>query len=89
MERAVLVCDSTLVLPVHLPQTLHWEGVVLQDKQQDSLEDLVQTYEKNIIVNALMLSKGNQLNAAQLLKTTQRIIGYKIKNYGIDPTLFK
>lgn len=89
MERAVLVCDGGVLLPIHLPKSFQNEAYVLSEESENSLEEQVKLFEKNIIVNALMVCKGSQLNTAKLLKTTQRVIGYKIKNYGIDPSLFK
>ena len=39
---------------------------------------------RDIIVDALKSARGNMASAARALGTTQRIIGYKIKCFGID-----
>jgi Nif-specific regulatory protein len=89
MERAVLVCDSLVLEVRHLPPTLQM-GIGTLKKQYDaSLDDLVKGFEKDVILDALVATMGNQLQAAKLLKTTQRILGYKIKNLGIDPSEYK
>jgi len=86
MERAVLVCDSSVLQVSHLPPTLQGvdKGGAIK-KAGESLEALVNAFEKDIILEALQSTEGNQLQASKLLKTTQRILGYKIKNLGIDP----
>jgi Nif-specific regulatory protein len=54
-----------------------------------SLADAVIFYEKELIQDALKSAKGNRAKAARLLDTTERIIGYKIKQYDIDPSRFR
>jgi Nif-specific regulatory protein len=51
---------------------------------QGTFETKVAAYEKELIIDALKDSNGNQTEAAALLHTTKRIIQYKISNYGID-----
>ncbi|MGH3995145.1 MAG: helix-turn-helix domain-containing protein, partial [Pseudonocardiaceae bacterium] len=38
---------------------------------------------------ALKTTRGNRARAARLLSTTERIINYKIRRYGIDPARFR
>jgi Nif-specific regulatory protein len=54
-----------------------------------ALEDAVGAYEKDLIQDALKTTRGNRAKAARLLDTTERIINYKVKNYGIDARRFK
>ena len=42
-----------------------------------------------MIIEALKATKGNCSQAAKRLDTTLRILTYKVKKYGIDPTVFK
>jgi Nif-specific regulatory protein len=53
------------------------------------LGEAVQQYEKELILDALKAARGNRLQAARLLETTERIIGYKIRKYGIDTQRFR
>jgi len=55
---------------------------------QTSLCDAVEQYEKDLIVDALKSARGNRAKAARLLGSTERIIGYKVRKYGIDPGRF-
>jgi len=40
-------------------------------------------------VDALKSARGNRAKAARLLGSTERIIGYKVRKYGIDPGRFR
>ncbi|MFL6215713.1 MAG: sigma 54-interacting transcriptional regulator [Blastocatellia bacterium] len=82
IERSVLVCDGQVVHGHHLPPTLQTaseSGTVTRL----SLDAAVGAYEKDLIQDALKTARGNRARAAKLLSTTERIIGYKVKKYGI------
>jgi Nif-specific regulatory protein len=49
----------------------------------DSLKDKIKDIEKEEIINALMQCGGVMARAARRLGITERMIGYKIKKYGI------
>ena len=57
--------------------------------QRLSLKDAVAAYEKDLIQDALKSARGNRARAARLLDTTERIIGYAVRKYGIEPTRFR
>ena len=88
LERAVLICDGSVVHAHHLPPTLQTgdaSGTVIEI----SLADSVAAYEKDLIQDALKTTRGNRVKAARLLGSTDRIISYKIKKYGIDCRRFR
>jgi Nif-specific regulatory protein len=88
IERAVLVCDGSVVHPHHLPPTLQTaeaSGTVADV----SLADAVDAYEKSLIQDALKTARGNASRAAKLLHSTERIISYKIRKLGIDRDRFR
>jgi len=88
LERAVLTCDSNVIHGHHLPPTLQTaeaSGTVMQT----SLNDAVEQYEKDLILDALKSARGNCAKAARLLGSTERIIGYKVRKYAIDPRRFR
>jgi len=88
LERGVLVCDGNVVHGHHLPPTLQTaeaSGTVMSA----SLTEAVQAYEKDLIQDALKTTRGNCAKAARMLSTTERIISYKVKKYGIDCDRFK
>jgi hypothetical protein len=49
----------------------------------------VAAYERDLIQDALKTTRGNRVRAARLLDTTERILNYKVRGYGIDPNRFK
>ena len=53
-----------------------------------SLGDAVTRFEKELLVDALIKAGGNMLKAARDLKSSYRIVNYKVKKYGIDPHQF-
>jgi len=88
IERAVIVCDSNVIHGHHLPPTLQTaEGTGTIN--QLSFAASVEAYERDIILDALKSTRGNMKKAAELLGTTERIIGYKVKKYNIDGSRFR
>ena len=83
IERAVLLSTDGVIHAFHLPPSL-------QTAQQSdtigtgSLQDRLDLYESDLIVDALKLTSGNVTAAARNLGTTQRILGYRAKKLGID-----
>jgi Nif-specific regulatory protein len=88
LERAVLVCDAAVIHAHHLPpslQTADASGTVTRV----ALRDAVSAYERDLIQDALKTTRGNRAKAARLLDTTERILNYKVRGYGIDVRRFK
>ncbi len=88
IERAVLMCDGEVIHGHHLPpslQTAEASGTI----SRQSLKDAVCAYEKDLIQDVLKTTRGNRAKAARLLDSTERIIGYKIRAYGIDARRFR
>ncbi len=88
IERAVLICDGVAIQSIHLPPSLQTSETVHPDKPL-SLATAVENFERELIIDALKKSNGNQTKAAKILDTSLRIINYKIHGYGIDPKQFK
>ncbi|HEU4681238.1 MAG TPA: sigma 54-interacting transcriptional regulator, partial [Gemmatimonadales bacterium] len=84
IERAVLMADGEVIHGHHLPPTLQTAeatGTVVST----SLGGAVATFERSLLVDALTTTRGNRSKAARLLSTTERVVNYKVKKYGIDP----
>jgi len=88
LERAVLVCDGGVIHAHHLPPTLQ-TAEVSGTLPRQSLKEALDAQEKDLIQDALKSARGNRAKAARLLDTTERIIGYAVRKYGIDPSRFK
>jgi Nif-specific regulatory protein len=88
IERSILVCDGQVIHGHHLPpslQTADSSGTVTRV----SLKDAVAAYERDLIQDALKTTRGNRAKAARLLDTTERILNYKVRGYGLDPRRFR
>ena len=88
MERAVLICDSESIQSIHLPPTLQSTDSI-QAHGQLSLTTAVENFEREMIIDALKQTRGNQTKAAKYLDTSLRIINYKIHSYEIDAKQYK
>ncbi len=53
-----------------------------------SLKQLVGAFERDILLDALKTHRGNMAAAARALKTTPRILSYKVKQYAIAPKMY-
>lgn len=88
IERAVVVCEGGVVHAHHLPPTLQ-TAEASNTESRVKLGTTLETYEKDMIVDALKSTRGNQAKAARLLDTTERILNYKVKKYQIDYRRFR
>ena len=83
IERAVLLTGDGVIHGHHLPPTLQTSeasGTV----GRGSLQDRVDLFERDIIVDALKRSDGNMAEAARDLNTTARILRYKTHHLDIN-----
>ena len=60
-----------------------------QGGDRRGLTGQVENLEKELIAEALRQARGNQSQAATLLDTSLRILGYKIKRYGLEPRQYR
>ncbi|UCG46926.1 MAG: sigma 54-interacting transcriptional regulator [Phycisphaerales bacterium] len=84
LERAVLLCDGDVIRSEHLPPSLQMVKKSGASPAR-SLTDVIANMERELIVDALKKSGGRQRTAARELGITERILGYKLKKYGIHP----
>jgi Nif-specific regulatory protein len=88
IERAVIVCDTNVIHGHHLPPSLQ-TAEVSGTETRLTLTSAVAAFERDLIQDALKSSSGNVAGAARQLESTERILGYKIKKYGIDTMRFR
>ncbi len=93
VERSIALESSNIVLPESLTLSLFKKGASMsQDKAEEwnipdeglDLEEVVDSIEKNLVLNALEKSGGVKKKAAELLKISFRSMRYKLEKYQID-----
>jgi Nif-specific regulatory protein len=92
IERAVLTSGDGVIHSYTLPpslQTAQETETAMLPEDGANLRSMVETYEREIIIDALKQSRGNAARSARQLNTTQRILNYRIKNLGIQPKRYR
>jgi len=88
IERAVLLTQDGVIHGFHLApslQTSTYSGTVYEGTLEGALEEL----EHDLIVDALKTTRGNVAKASKILGTSERILGLRIKKYGLNPKRFR
>lgn len=80
IERSVVFAEDGVILPRHLPRYLLSASGNTQSHGSFSLEEA----ERQAIVQALMKSKGNITEAAELLGIARNTLYNKLRKYNID-----
>lgn len=92
IERAVLTSADNVIHGYNLPpslQTGQATGTTILPKQGANLATMVESYEKELIVDALKMNRGNVAATARDLGSTPRILHYKIEKLHIEPARYK
>jgi len=83
IERAVLLSGDDVVHGHHLPPTLQTADAT-DTRIKQTLEEALDSVEREMIVEALKDSRGNQAVAAKELGITERVMGLRLGKLGID-----
>jgi len=92
IERAVLTASDSVIHGFNLPPSLQTSDEThtsLLPENGADLKQMVEAYEREILIDALKKHRGNAAAAARYLQTTQRILNYRIKNLGVVPKNYK
>jgi len=94
IERGVLLTEGEVMNPNVLPSSIQsCLGRVSESYQLGdlsildrglSLSEMIENFEKTILVAVLEKTNGNIAAAARDLQSTSRIVSYKVKQYNID-----
>jgi len=85
IERAVLLSNDDVIHGHHLPPTLQTaeaSGTVLADTLPATLDNV----ERELLLDALKSSRGNQAKAARTLGISERLMGLRVRKHGIQPS---
>ena len=92
MERAVMSSNDSAISGYNLPPSVRSSAYShrnLPYGEDIDFESMVESFERELITEALKSSRGNAADAARRLGLTQRIINYKIKRYAIVASWYK
>ncbi|MCE9614056.1 MAG: sigma 54-interacting transcriptional regulator [Lentisphaerae bacterium] len=92
IERAVLTSTDSVIHGYTLPpslQTADQTHTAILPKEGASLRALVDSYEREIIIDALKQNRGIAAAASRQLHTTQRVLNYRIRQLGIAPRNYR
>jgi Nif-specific regulatory protein len=88
MERAVVVSNDKVIHGHYLPPTLQTAeatGTTHRGTLQESLDE----FEKELLLDALKSARGNMAKAARNLNLTERVMGLRVRRYGIQAKRFR
>ena len=92
IERALLVTTDDAIHAYDLPPSLQTgqtsRTAILKENDNASFKELVELFEREIIIESLKKNNSNIAASARQLKTTQRILHYKIEKLGMDTAKF-
>jgi len=101
LERAFLLSDGSIIQPEDLPITPNASrlsagalGLVpstyeIERAKGASLNDTIEAFEKELIMQALKKSDGVQVKAAKILGLNRKNLWHKIKKHNIDANYLK
>ena len=88
IERACILSTDQVIRTYNLPASLQ-TAATSETMQSGSLDFILDKMEKQIIMDALIATKGNSAKAADQLGITERMMGIRIRKYDIDAKRFK
>ena len=81
IERAVLLADGKVIHARLLPPSLQMAKV--GEGRSGPLKVQLDVLEKELIIDALKMKKGNRAAAARQLGISERIMGLRVEKYGL------
>lgn len=88
IERAVLLSREHVIHAHHLPPTLQ-TAEASGTTHVGTLNATLENVERDLIHDALKASRGNRAKAARALGISERIMGLRVKHYGIDTRRYR
>jgi transcriptional regulator of acetoin/glycerol metabolism len=84
VERALVVCKGTLILPESLPPHLFEVRTTIVPEAPEMPDFTLQAAEREQILRALQASGGKRVEAARRLGLSRRTLYRKLSRYGIS-----
>jgi len=88
IERAVVLSSDHVIHGHHLPPTLQ-TAEASGTAHEGTLDGTLENVERDLILDALKAARGNKAKAARALGISERIMGLRVKKYGIASRRFR
>ena len=88
IERAVLLARDDVIQGHHLPPTLQ-TAEASDTALPEGLKERLAAVEREILLDTLKSTRGNMAEAARRLGITERIMGLRVRRYGLDARRFR
>ncbi|MDR0768775.1 MAG: sigma 54-interacting transcriptional regulator [Dysgonamonadaceae bacterium] len=88
IERAMILATDNVIHSYNLPPTLQ-TGFSSDTIDKGTLSNVLEKVEKQMIMDTLILTKGNMAKAATLLGITERMMGLRINKYNLSIQNYK
>lgn len=85
IERAVILCgEDGIIHEDALPAFITQNNGEQERKHSKTLDESLEEVEHELIVNALRNCRGNMTKASKVLGITERMLGLRMKKYGLE-----
>ena len=88
IEHAVLLSTDRVIHSYHLPPSLQ-TAEATDTVNKGRLDVVLANVERDMIIDALKSNSGNMTKAAEQLGITERIMGLRVRKYGITPKKYR
>lgn len=88
IERAVILADDGVIHGYHLPPSLQ-SAESSGTRYTGTLDSMLEKVEKEMMVEAMKVSKGNMAQAARELGLTERVMALRMKKHNLDWHLYR
>ena len=88
IERAALLSTDDVIHAYHLPPSLQ-SAESSNTSLHSTLEEALESLERELIKDALKSARGNRASAARSLGISERIMGLRVEKYGIPCEKYK
>ena len=88
IERAVLLTNEDAIRAHHLPPTLQTARPGA-GRPCGTLQATLDDVEREMLIDALKISRGNMAKAARSLALSERLIGIRVRKHGIKPKAYR
>jgi Nif-specific regulatory protein len=83
IERAVILSRDGAIHSYHLPPGMQKEGAETSGKGRQTLKEVLESVEKEMVEEEMRRTRGNMARAAQNLGISERIMGLRVAKYGL------